>query len=196
MYYYRARYYDATLGRFLSEDPAGFADSHNLYNYVASNALNWIDPFGFGRSRADRFYSEPRNTAKQIRDYILGFSDSVPFLGPQLEKLRGDNSDCVSGAYRAGQETAIGLEILFFLLTVEVSGPYKAVKGGNSFIRNNVFRWGIGNWKQGGKWIRNKVHFHLAPAMKHHLPYQFRSWFHHSKDKIIKFINKFKDNIF
>ncbi len=44
LYYYRARYYDPTLGRFLSEDPA--AASANLYGYVSGNVANRIDPSG------------------------------------------------------------------------------------------------------------------------------------------------------
>jgi RHS repeat-associated protein len=45
-YYYRARYYDADTGRFLSPDPIGYYDSMNLYQYVINNPLNWIDPWG------------------------------------------------------------------------------------------------------------------------------------------------------
>jgi RHS repeat-associated protein len=48
-YYYRARYYDAANGRFVSEDPMGlgpFLDSVNLYAYVKNSATNYIDQFG------------------------------------------------------------------------------------------------------------------------------------------------------
>ena len=44
--YYRARYYHAGLGRFLSRDPAGMADSVSPYAYVANNPVNLVDPFG------------------------------------------------------------------------------------------------------------------------------------------------------
>jgi RHS repeat-associated protein len=46
VYYYRARYYDPQLGRFLETDPAGYADSMNLYAYVGNNPLNATDPTG------------------------------------------------------------------------------------------------------------------------------------------------------
>jgi RHS repeat-associated protein len=47
LYYYRARWYDSKLGRFISEDPIGFAgDDVNLYGYVGNNPLNLFDPFG------------------------------------------------------------------------------------------------------------------------------------------------------
>ena len=43
---YRARWYDPGQGRFLSEDPLGFAAGLNLYSYVRNDPLNSIDPFG------------------------------------------------------------------------------------------------------------------------------------------------------
>jgi len=47
LYYYRARYYDPTTGRFFSEDPIGFASGDtNLYRYVSGNPVNFIDPSG------------------------------------------------------------------------------------------------------------------------------------------------------
>jgi RHS repeat-associated protein len=48
--YYRARWYDAAQGRFLSEDPAGLAAGVNLYAYVLSDPLRHSDPFGLDRA--------------------------------------------------------------------------------------------------------------------------------------------------
>jgi RHS repeat-associated protein len=44
--YYRARWYDPQLGRFISEDPIEFAGGANWYAYVNNNPANLIDPFG------------------------------------------------------------------------------------------------------------------------------------------------------
>ena len=46
LYYYRARYYDPTAGRFLSEDPAGFTAGMDFYTYVSNNSTNLVDPKG------------------------------------------------------------------------------------------------------------------------------------------------------
>jgi len=46
LYYMRARYYDASIGRFISEDPVGFADGPNLYAYVGGNPIMAVDPSG------------------------------------------------------------------------------------------------------------------------------------------------------
>jgi len=45
-WYYRARYYDAAHGRFLSEDPIGLPLDINHYRYVLNNPLAYGDPFG------------------------------------------------------------------------------------------------------------------------------------------------------
>jgi type VI secretion system secreted protein VgrG len=45
--YYRARYYDPTIGRFTREDPLRFgAGSPNFYGYVYQNPTNFTDPSG------------------------------------------------------------------------------------------------------------------------------------------------------
>jgi RHS repeat-associated protein len=43
---YRARYYNPTLQRFLSEDPAGLAGGINSYSYTGNNPTNFRDPTG------------------------------------------------------------------------------------------------------------------------------------------------------
>jgi RHS repeat-associated protein len=47
MYFYRARFMDPKMGRFISQDPLGFgAGDLNVLAYVSNNAINGIDPMG------------------------------------------------------------------------------------------------------------------------------------------------------
>jgi RHS repeat-associated protein len=47
LYYYRARYFDANVGRFISTDPIGFeAGDSNLYRYVGNRSTLATDPTG------------------------------------------------------------------------------------------------------------------------------------------------------
>ena len=44
---YRARYYDPTLQRFISEDPIGFdSGDFNWYRYVGDDPVDLVDPWG------------------------------------------------------------------------------------------------------------------------------------------------------
>ena len=46
LYYYRARYYDPNLRRFLQPDPIGYLGGMNLYAYVGNSPVSYVDPFG------------------------------------------------------------------------------------------------------------------------------------------------------
>ncbi len=80
-YYYRARYYDPTAGRFLSEDPDQFAAGDvNLYRYTGNRPLVFTDPSGRTAivsyaSFQDRAVRVANAAAGAALGYVCGYTD-------------------------------------------------------------------------------------------------------------------------
>ena len=68
--YYRARYYNPAIGRFISEDPIGFRAGTNFYAYVLDDPTEFIDPVG-----EDPCLNIP-NFLKQMNDGTHGSTTS------------------------------------------------------------------------------------------------------------------------
>ena len=85
--YYRARFYDPELGRFTSEDPAGFSGGQmNFFAYVGSNPTNSVEPTGLWS----------REVHMQIIEKVF------QCLGSRgMEKLEGSNDE-VDGLLNGG----------------------------------------------------------------------------------------------
>lgn len=95
MYYYRNRYYDPTVGRFITEDPIGFAGGDiNFYNYVAGNPVNFRDPTGLG----------PVATALGTLSAVAGAAGA--YAGAASAQIG------LTGAATAGGLTAAGAAVL------------------------------------------------------------------------------------
>ncbi|MCX6060708.1 MAG: DUF4150 domain-containing protein [Campylobacterales bacterium] len=74
LYYYRARYYDPTIGRFITPDPIGFLSGDtNFYRYVGNDPVNFIDPSGLIANMA--------GALAQLASINRGHSDGNPFNG-------------------------------------------------------------------------------------------------------------------
>jgi RHS repeat-associated protein len=53
LYYYRARYYDANAGRFISEDTGRFSAGVDFYAYVSNRPVDFVDAFGLSPTGND-----------------------------------------------------------------------------------------------------------------------------------------------
>jgi len=90
LYYYRARYYNPTLGRFLQTDPIGYEGGMNMFGYCGNNATNSVDPYGL---------------AEQAYAYVVD-GDSVMYLydDPEVWGTYKWNTDGVSYHYAVAPE--------------------------------------------------------------------------------------------
>jgi RHS repeat-associated protein len=101
LHYYRARYYDARLQRFIGEDPIGFeAGDVNLYAYVFNDPVQLTDPLGEAVIYVPQ--CDPNNPASRkfhipyvtpVLTFIFGSpcdpTNIMPVVGPLGAPLRG-----------------------------------------------------------------------------------------------------------
>ena len=89
LYYYRFRYYDPRIGRFISEDPAGFTAGFNRYAYVSNQPITYSDPLGlfqlrnFPPARAQQMQQAIEAVVKKLSEKPCCAGDD----GPELVKV-------------------------------------------------------------------------------------------------------------
>src|SRR6266481_6847770 len=69
LYYYRARYYSAALGRFLQIDPIGYEDDLDPYTYVQDDPTDRTDPSGEYGMDDPRWDSLARAQVQWVREH-------------------------------------------------------------------------------------------------------------------------------
>lgn len=84
--YYRARYYDPSIGRFTQRDPAGMPDGVNRYAYVAGDPVNATDPEG------------------EVLNFLIGAGSSVILGGI----IRGVTGGDIFDAKAIAMDAALG----------------------------------------------------------------------------------------
>jgi len=95
LYFYRARYYDPTAGRFLREDPLRFRAGINFYAYVGNGPTNVRDPFGLDPSTwknvwgLGEFAKDAYDKAKKAADKLICYAKGLNCLLPTFDNLNG-----------------------------------------------------------------------------------------------------------
>ena len=76
--FYRARYYNSSLGRFISEDPLGAEVEPNYYPYVNNNPVGQVDPLGLCPCTTPSTWTEAEELAYQA--YVRGLQGTSTLL--------------------------------------------------------------------------------------------------------------------
>lgn len=88
--YFNARYYDATIGRFINVDP--IQDGTNWYVYVSNNPLSFVDPTGLSGIKEDGGNTLTRTTTFYDMSYGNLFGIIAGLTENKVKKEQLDNS--------------------------------------------------------------------------------------------------------
>lgn len=95
LYYYRARYFDPKIGRFIGEDPIRFKGGINFYGYVRNNPGNFVDPLGLQ-------WAPPRDA--QGNPMTSGVLPDTGFYGAEAHFFAGGGATSVTCKDECGKK--------------------------------------------------------------------------------------------
>ncbi|MBE7385745.1 MAG: VCBS repeat-containing protein [Leptolyngbya sp. SIO1E4] len=113
LYYYGARYYAPWLGRWMSCDPIGSADSVNLYQFLKENPLRFKDYHGFQsqETQSQEAQTNQSEGTNAILNYLQRIVNQIPQDQWQPGDVDPDNPSKTMTKGKIGERAHIDLEM-------------------------------------------------------------------------------------
>ena len=140
MYYYKARMYSPTLGRFMQTDPIGYKDQINLYEYAGDDPVDGTDPTGLAKQQSTDSACETfdkKTAGGSCWEASSGDSGQPPKPDPNRNQTQssssrsgiGHNSGVTLGEVSKGLELADNIQGTAEVATVASGTSSAALRG-------------------------------------------------------------------
>ncbi|TKB95631.1 MAG: hypothetical protein E8D41_00280 [Nitrospira sp.] len=157
LYYYRERYYDPSIGRFIHADPLGILAGVNLYAYVNNNPAAFTDPLGLiaPPSPPGEDICEDIRRIRNMGwwDLVANFSEGGKWDPKRLDDKYKPYGNYHYGVLMAARDTSVGL-------TLRGPGAYQLLGDlwkGRGWHNGEGWPWGdspYGDYREDQLWIR------------------------------------------
>jgi len=141
LYYYRARWYDPGVGRFMSEDPIGFAGGEaNVYRYVGNNPQHYTDPLGLLSYNEVGSLVGVNNLSGQSNELVICICWKESSFNPSAQSSASSARGLMQLTKAAAKDAGYSYDLLL--------NPATNIKAGTKYLALRV-KWAGGNVTDG-----------------------------------------------